>query len=179
MPQSAPARAHLNRPLGRWAVTLALGLATRALRAGCDDRKIDLRNLEAAMKARYGHDAQVAVESVTCPEWVRTREGDVFACELRFEGGTTWAIEVTQLEHGTTRWLPQGEAVYAKTLEPWLRAALAERGQAAEVSCDEPVQIVAPGETIVCHAHSGDGAKMPVQVVVNQEDGFRLVSSTE
>lgn len=118
--------------------------------AGCDDRRLDLRNIEGAIKDRYGHGSPVAISSVTCPESVRTREGDTFDCTLIFEGGEVWSITVTQLGAGRTSWTPRGRAVFADDVEPWLAAAIEGEGARMQVQCSQRVYVVEPGEAITC-----------------------------
>lgn len=152
----------------------ALVLVACAL-AACSDRRIDLRNIEAAMRERYARDASVPIEAVTCPEWVRTRAGDTFECQVRFEGGVVWTIEVVQREHGSTQWLPRGQAVFADEIEPWLAAALAAEGRESRVTCHARVHVIAPGQQVTCTATSVSGQPSEVRVGLDPAEGFRIV----
>lgn len=158
----------------------AVALVIVAL-SGCADRRIDLRNIEAAMRDRYGRDAAVPIEAVTCPEWVRTREGDTFECQVRFQGGVAWSIAVTQLDKGNTQWVPRGQAVFAEDIEPWAVKALAgaQPGQAVEapreVRCDARVYVIEPGQHVTCAAVAADGSSSQVRIGFDQVDGLRLL----
>lgn len=162
----------------RWAVALvAVALS------GCADRRIDLRNIEAAMRDRYGRDAAVPIEAVTCPEWVRTRKDDTFECQVRFQGGVTWTVAVTQLDEGNTQWVPRGQAVFAEDIEPWAAKVLAAGGQPgqapgpapSEVRCDARVYVIEPGQHVTCAAVAADGSTSQVRVGFDQVEGLRLL----
>lgn len=143
---------------------------------GCADRRIDLRNIEAAMRDRYGRDAAVPIEAVTCPEWVRTRKDDTFECQVRFQGGVTWTIAVTQLDKGNTQWHPRGQAVFADEIEPWATKELAARGQAGGgVRCDARVYVIEPAQHVTCVARAADGSSSEVRVGFEPVEGLRLL----
>jgi len=160
----------------------AVALMAVAL-SGCADRRIDLRNIEGAMRDRYGRDAAVPIEAVTCPEWVRTRKDDTFECQVRFQGGVTWTVAVTQLEEGNTQWVPRGQAVFAEDIEPWAAKALTARGQPGqapgqapgEVRCDARVYVIEPGQHVTCAAVGADGSTSEVRVGFDQVEGLRLL----
>lgn len=151
---------------------------------GCADRRIDLRNIEAAMRDRYGRDAAVPIEAVTCPEWVRTRKDDAFECQVRFQGGVAWTIAVTQLDQGNTQWVPRGQALFADDIEPWAARALAgqepgqEPGQApASVRCDARVYVIEPGQHVTCAVTGADGSASEVRVGFDPVEGLRLLEA--
>jgi hypothetical protein len=170
----------MSRP--RRGARCAVALVAVAL-SGCADRRIDLRNIEAAMRDRYGRDAAVPIEAVTCPEWVRTRKGDAFECQVRFQGGVTWTIAVTQLDEGNTQWVPRGQAVFAEDIEPWAVNALAAGrqpgpapGQApGEVRCDARVYVIEPGQHVACAAVAADGSSSEVRIGFDRVEGLRLL----
>lgn len=142
--------------------------------SGCADRRIDLRNVEAAMRDRYGRDAPVRITAVTCPEWVRTREGETFDCQVTFEGGVEWTIQVTQRDQGTTQWSPRGRAVFAEDIEPWLAQRLgAEEGAAR---CDARVYVIEPGQHITCMAVSARGSESPVRIELDDAGELRMLT---
>jgi len=141
----------------------------------CEDRRIDLRNIEAAMRDRYGRDARVPIEAMTCPEWVRTHTGERFECQVRFEGGVVWTIEVVQLDQGNTQWLPRGQAVFADEIEPWLVETLAAQGRESRVRCEARVYVIEPGERVTCAATGADGHVSDVRIALDQVDGLRVV----
>ncbi len=160
-------------------VRCAVALVAVAL-SGCADRRIDLRNIEAAMRDRYGRDAAVPIEAVTCPEWVRTRKDDMFECQVRFQGGVTWTVAVTQLDEGNTQWVPRGQAVFAEDIEPWAAKALVAGGQPGqgapgEVRCDARVYVIEPGQHVTCAAVAADGSTSQVRVGFDQVEGLRLL----
>lgn len=147
---------------------------------GCADRRIDLRNIEAAMRDRYARDAAVPIEAVTCPEWVRTRKGDAFECQVRFQGGVAWTIAVTQLDQGNTQWVPRGQALFADDIEPWAAKALAARepGQAqGNVRCDARVYVIEPGQHVTCAVTGADGSASEVRVGFDPVEGLRLLEA--
>jgi hypothetical protein len=141
----------------------------------CADRRIDLRNVEAAMRDRYQRDASVPIEDVTCPEWVPTREDDRFECQVRFEGGVVWTIEVVQRDVGSTQWLPRGQAVFADEIEPWLAKTLAAQGQVSEVACAARVYVIEPGQHITCTATDAQGQASDVRIGFEPSTGLRVV----
>jgi hypothetical protein len=149
-------------------------LATCAL-AACADRRIDLRNLEAAMRDRYGRDASVPIEAVTCPEWVRTRKGEKFECQVRFQGGVVWTIDVVELDDGNTQWLPRGQAVFADEIERWLTGTLAGQGRESRVTCDARVYVLEPGKHATCTATDAGGQSSDVRVALDPVEGLRLI----
>ena len=155
------------------AVALAVALG------GCADRRIDLRNIEAAMRDRYGRDAAVPIEAVTCPEWVRTRKGDTFECQVRFQGGVAWTIGVTQLDKGNTQWVPRGQAVFAEDIEPWAAKALARQPEQAsgEVRCGARVHVIEPGQHVTCAVTGADGRASEVRVGFDPVEGLRLLEA--
>lgn len=159
----------------RWrAIAVIVVLGACALSA-CEDRRIDLRNLEAAMRDRYGRDAGVPIEAVTCPEWVRTRKDDRFECQVRFQGGVAWTIEIVQLDQGNTQWLPRGQAVFAGEIEPWLARTLAAQGREGRVQCAARVYVIEPGQHVMCTATGADGRASEVRVGLDQVDGLRVI----
>jgi hypothetical protein len=160
----------------RYALAAVAVLATCALGA-CADRRIDLRNVEAAMRDRYGRDAGVPIEAVTCPEWVRTRKGEKFECQVRFQGGVVWTIDVVELDDGNTQWLPRGQAVFADAIERWLTGTLAAQGRASRVTCDARVYVLEPGKHATCTATGtgADGRTSEVRVELDQVEGLRIV----
>jgi hypothetical protein len=160
-----------RRALARCLLVALVGCAA----SGCTDRRIDLRNIEAAMRDRYARDAGVPIEAVTCPEWVRTREDERIECQVRFQGGVAWTIEVVQREQGNTQWLPRGQAVFADEIEPWLASALAAQGRASQVRCDARVYVLEPGQHATCSATDADGQASEVRVGLAQDGGLRVV----
>jgi hypothetical protein len=110
---------------------------------------------------------------VTCPESVPTKEGHTFECTVVFEGGAVWPMVVTQLGQGRTRWMPRGQAVFADDIEPWLTAALEERGQRAQVRCSERVYVVDPGEPIACTGVVGGHASV-LNVTIDAAGAMRM-----
>jgi hypothetical protein len=156
------------------AACLLVVLAALAASA-CADRRIDLRSVEAAMRDRYARDASVPIEAVTCPEWVRTRKDERFECQVRFQGGVVWTIEVVQLEQGTTLWLPRGQAVFADEIEPWLASTLAAQGRASQARCSARVYVIEPGKHVTCTATGVDGRASEVRIGLDQADGLRVV----
>lgn len=152
-----------------------VALAAVALGA-CADRRIDLRNIEAAMRDRYGRDAAVPIEAVTCPEWVRTRKGDAFECQVRFQGGVVWPIVVTQLDQGNTQWAPRGQALFAEDIEPWASKALAAQGKApGGVRCEARVYVIEAGQHVTCAVTGADGSASEVRVGFDPVEGLRLL----
>ncbi|WP_428266303.1 DUF4333 domain-containing protein [Haliangium sp.] len=158
----------------RGAARVVMVLALGGVLLGCEDRRIDLHNLEAAISHRYGRDAPVAIEAVECPEWVRTRVGERFECVVRFDGGVRWTIELIQEEGGGLQWAPRGQVVYADILVSWLRQALAARGQTGEPQCGARVYVIAPGEAITCELTGGAAA---ARVTVDEVGSLRLMDS--
>jgi hypothetical protein len=158
--------------LATWGVISVL--AAGALSA-CADRRIDLRNIEAAMRDRYGREAGVPIEAVTCPEWVRTRAGDRFECQVRFQGGVAWTIEVVQLDLGNTQWLPRGQAVFADEIEPWLSRTLAAQGRESQVHCAARVYVIEPEKHVTCTATGVDGRVSEVRIGLDQAEGLRVI----
>lgn len=144
--------------------------------AGCDDRRLDLRNIEGAIKDRYGQGSPVAISSVTCPESVRTREGDTFDCTLTFEGGAVWSIAVAQLGAGRTSWTPRGRAVFADDIEPWLTAAIGGEGAQMQVQCSQRVYVVEPGEAITCSVVTTGRASVR-RVAIDAAGTFHLIDA--
>jgi Domain of unknown function (DUF4333) len=159
-------------PSAALAVLAVLGAC--ALSA-CADRRIDLRNVEAAMRDRYGRDAGVPIEAVTCPEWVRTRKGEKFECQVRFQGGVAWTIDVVELDDGSTQWLPRGQAVFADEIEPWLSRTLAAQGRESRVTCHARVYVLEPGKHAMCTATGADGRASEVRIELDQVEGLRVV----
>lgn len=156
----------------RWNALVVL--AACALGA-CADRRIDLRNVEAAMRDRYERDASVPIEAVTCPDWVPTRKDDRFACQVRFEGGVVWTIEVVQGDVGSTQWQPRGQAVFADEIEPWLATTLAAQGGTWQGQCAARVYVIEPGQHITCTATDAEGQVSEVRIGFDQAGGLRVV----
>lgn len=92
-------------------VALAAAL-TVALGAGCDDKRIDIRNVESIIADRYIVDPAVnptlapgaTVDRVICPELVRTRKGELFECKVVLQGGEERVVTVEQLGGTHFRW---------------------------------------------------------------------------
>lgn len=167
---------HARRRVGGGALAgVVAALAALLALSGCADRRIDMRNIEAAMRDRYGRDAAVPITAVTCPEWVRTREGETFECRVRFEGDVEWTIQVTQQGEGTTQWTPRGRAVFAEDIEPWLVEHLAGEMRVAQARCDARVYVIEPGEHITCTVVSAGGEETPARIALDDTGGLRLI----
>ncbi|ACY14638.1 DUF4333 domain-containing protein [Haliangium ochraceum] len=152
---------------GMLLVAAALGVG------GCKDRRIDLRNIEAAMGERYGRDAKVPVREVSCPPWVRTREGERIACEVVFEGDVRWTVAVIQGPDGNTRWQPQGQVVFADDIEAWLQAQQAEgAAEGAGARCPARVYVLEDGDSASCTVSGAEGERA-VAVTVDEQGELR------
>lgn len=148
-------------------------VAALALGAGCGDTRLDLRNIEAAMRHRYGREALVPIIDVACPEAVRTREGDTFDCAVTFEGGAVWTITATQLGAGKTHWTPRGRAIPGEHVEARAAAVLADQGRRGELRCGERVYVVQEGDRIACQVVTGDDASR-VEISVGAGDDLHV-----
>ena len=152
---------------------VAVLVATLVFGAGCADKRLDLRNIEAAMKHRYEREIRVPIVEVTCPEMVRTRAGETFDCLVTFEGGASWTITAAQLEGGKTRWTPQGRAIPGEDLEARAAAVLAGQGRRSEIHCGERVYVAREGDRIACQAVTGSGAAR-IEISVGAGDAVRV-----
>jgi hypothetical protein len=166
-----------SSPRSRYTWAAGAVLVACAALSGCSDQRIDLRSLETAMRDRYGRDAAVPIESVTCPEWVRTRKDETFECQVRFQGGVVWTIGVVQGEQGNTQWLPRGQAVFADDIEPWLTRTLAEKGRQVQARCDARVYVIEPGQQITCKAIGADGRGFGVRLGHDDIVGIRAIDA--
>lgn len=170
-----PARSlRATRPL-LVSCALTLALASTALTlAGCQDRRIDLRNIEAAMRERYSRDAAVPITDVSCPEWVRTRAGETIDCQIAFEGGVVWTIALVQGEDGNTRWEPRGQAVFADDIERWLIERAAAEGQEAPAArCGARVYVLERDAHATCTVTAAGGEAQTQRVSVGEGGALR------
>lgn len=92
---------------------LALSLVVAAaLAAGCDNKRIDVGNVERIIADRYTEDPSVnptlapgaTVDQVICPELVRTKKGEIFECKVLLQGGEERVVTVEQLGGTQFRW---------------------------------------------------------------------------
>jgi hypothetical protein len=77
---------------------------------GCEDKRIDLRNLERIIAERFPVDSGAAVDQVICPELVPTRKGTEFECKVVLQGGEERVVRVEQLGGTQLRWYPVPDA---------------------------------------------------------------------
>jgi hypothetical protein len=73
---------------------------------GCDDKRIDLRNVERMIADRFPVEPGAAVDRVICPELVPTRKGAEFECKVVLKGGEERVVKVEQLGGTQLRWSP-------------------------------------------------------------------------
>jgi hypothetical protein len=73
---------------------------------GCEDKRIDLRNVERIIAERFPVEPGAAVDQVICPELVPTRKGEEFECKVVLRGGEERVVRVEQLGDTQLRWHP-------------------------------------------------------------------------
>ena len=126
---------------------------------GCEDKRLNLRNIEGMAAERFSERAGVPVTEVTCPKNVRTKKGDTFECTVAFEGGFELTLLVEQLGGGKTSWRPKDKRiVYAKELESLIQTRLSEQGKTTTVKCDQRIYALAPTDTITCQVFESGGS---------------------
>ena len=85
-----------------WA-RVAVPLGTLAIAAvACGEATLDAASAEAQIIAQLREAEGPAISSVECPEGIEVRAQATFACTATEPSGTTWTIEVTQLDEAGT-----------------------------------------------------------------------------
>ena len=63
--------------------------------AGCGEKKINSKDLEAKLKSQLGKDAGVQPKSVSCPDDIKVEKGKKFDCTLTAPNGDQVKVNVT------------------------------------------------------------------------------------
>jgi hypothetical protein len=63
----------------------------------CGEPTLDTESAEAQLLTRLRKADGPAIASVSCPDEVVVEQGARFSCTATEEGGTTWTVEVVQL----------------------------------------------------------------------------------
>lgn len=74
--------------------------------SGCEDNRLDMRNVERLIADRYVDEGGAAVVGVDCPEVVPTRAGATFECTVRLAGGGERTVIVEQQGGTRLSWRP-------------------------------------------------------------------------
>ncbi|MCG8419951.1 MAG: DUF4333 domain-containing protein [Proteobacteria bacterium] len=156
---------------------LAVALWALGFGPGCEDRKLDLRNVEAIAKDRYESQSGVSVTKVTCPEQVPTRKGYDFDCTVAFEGGVTMAMTVEQLGGTNLRWSPTKPVTWLKDVKAAVAKKFAREGRTiGQLICPKQVYLH-PGDSVTCWAGDIAGQSISVEYALSADGGesIRLV----
>lgn len=74
--------------------------------AGCEDKRLDMQNIQGIIAERFPVAGGDAVKEVVCPKVVRTKKGETFECKVVLQSGEVRAATVEQLGGTRFRWQP-------------------------------------------------------------------------
>ena len=196
-PTPAPAATPLAAGLPRVAQSMAIWTLAVLTWSGCEDRRLDLRNIEAMARNEYQRSAGVEVARVACPDKVPTRKGHRFDCTVHFvpvptmrpEAGQGQAlarpthesaklvIEVEQLGGSQLRWAPKQPVAWVKDVKNAVSGMLRDKGHTIDnVTCSHPVFLLW-GSATTCVGHGRDRPH-PVEYTVSKDGKTTLRPTT-
>jgi hypothetical protein len=154
------------------ALVAAVGLAA------CGSVVWDHTKVESAIKSVLTKQADVRVQSVSCPQKAKIAKGVVTYCEASIAGGYTVRFSATQLDSNGHVHVGPAEMITPEVQDN-IRASLRARGITATVACPQHEPIVV-GKTFVCTARDKQGESARIGVTITDAGaGFktRILSS--
>lgn len=147
---------------------------------GCGDSTLDSKKAESAILQGVAAQTGAKVKAVSCPENVKPKQGNVFACTLKGNDNTVASVKVLQTDnHGHVTY--QVKLVKQDYVEQSIEDYVENKtsGVVSSVNCPDIVLLV-KGYKFNCEIVSLKGEQAPVGIVLlNDHGGFSINLTVE